>query len=376
MDEYGGDIDDAAFAAVADAAEKAHTASTSSSAAGPSKQPAVVQPVPRKIQKPTGPSSIIVNTRQKGNPLLPYIKSVPWEYGDIIPDYLLTPTACMLFLSLKYHRLHPEYIYTRMKSLGKAYTLRILLILVDTDQHTDPIKELTKSTMINGLTIILTWSPAEAGRYVELYKVMENAPATMIKERQKEDYMSRVEDFVTAVKGVNKTDSLGLISMFGSVRAGVNATEDQVGLVPGWGEKKTKRWCKAVREDFRVGGALMKKKREEEAMKSGRGNGGAGTAVPLNPMKAEDQMAINRRLGITTGPVRMVKEPIDEDMVIDLESEEALRAMEDEERRRKKPQSAVARYANMTEVSAGPAEAALSTTEDGVMAALAKLRKQ
>ncbi|KAK6530202.1 ssDNA endonuclease and repair protein rad10 [Orbilia ellipsospora] len=374
MDEYGGDIDDAAFAAVADAAEKAHTASTSSSAAGPSKKP-VVQPVPRKIQKPSGPSSIIVNTRQKGNPLLPYIKSVPWEYGDIIPDYLVTPTTCMLFLSLKYHRLHPEYIYTRMKSLGKAYTLRILLILIDTDQHTDPIKELTKSTMINGLTIILTWSAAEAGRYVELYKVMEHTPATMIKERQKEDYMSRVEDFATTVRGVNKTDSLGLISMFGSVRAAVNATEDQIGLVPGWGEKKTRRWCAAVREDFRVGGALMKKRREEAA-KSGKDSGSMGTAVPLNVMKDEDRVAINRRLGIAP-PAKMVKEVVDDNMIIDLDGEEALRAMEDEERRRKKPQgqseaAAIARDTNMTEATTS----SIAGTEDGVMAALAKLRKQ
>ncbi|EPS36241.1 hypothetical protein H072_10335 [Dactylellina haptotyla CBS 200.50] len=373
MDEYG-DIDDAAFAAVADAAEKAHKSSSTSRApappapaAGSSKQP-VVQPIPRKIAKPAGPSSIIVNTRQKGNPLLPYIKSVPWEYGDIVPDYLVTPTTCVLFLSLKYHRLHPEYIYTRMKAVGRAYTLRILLLLVDTDQHSDPIKELTKSTMINNMTIILAWSSSEAGRYVELYKVMENTPATMIKERQKEDHMSRVEDFVTSVKGVNKTDAMGLISMFGSVRAAVNAPEEQIALIPGWGEKKTRRWCTAVRDDFRMGGAVMKKRREEAAAK-GQSTAGLGTAVPLNLMKDEDRVAINRRLGIAA-PAKEVKEPVDVDMIIDLDEEEALRAMEDEERRRKKPQEPQSEHVADTSVNT-PA-----TTEDGVLAALAKLRKQ
>lgn len=33
--------------------------------------------------------------------------------------------------SLKYHRLHPEYIHTRIEKLGLSYNLRILLILCD-----------------------------------------------------------------------------------------------------------------------------------------------------------------------------------------------------------------------------------------------------
>ncbi|KAK6515007.1 ssDNA endonuclease and repair protein rad10 [Arthrobotrys conoides] len=367
MDDDYGDIDDAAFAAVADATEKAHLASkanTSTAAAGPSKQP-VVQPVPRKIQKPTGPSSIVVNTRQKGNPLLPYIKNTPWEYGDIPADYLPNPRTAMLFLSLKYHRLHPEYIYTRIKSLGIAYTLRVVLVLVDTEQHTDSLKELTKAGIIHNLTIMLAWSPAEAGRYVELYKALENTPATMIKERQKEDYMSRVEDVITSVKGVNKTDALGLIMMFGSMRAAVNASEQQVELVPGWGEKKTRRWCAAVRENFRIGGAVLKKRDEA----------GGETIVPLKPMGDEELLALNRRLGIA-GPAK-VKQKEDEDVIeLDEDEVQAMMEMEEEDRRRRKmPQEENIITAGATKQKAAPSAPTI-TTEDGVMAALAKLRKQ
>ncbi|KAJ6257262.1 hypothetical protein Dda_8151 [Drechslerella dactyloides] len=373
MDDYG-DIDDADFAAIADAAEKAHTSNSSKVTPRPAPQPStstsasnskppVVQPVPRKIHKPAGPSSIIVNTRQKGNPLLPYIKSVPWEYGDIVPDYLVTPTTGILFLSLKYHRLHPEYIYTRIKALGRAYTLRVLLVLVDTEQHSDPLKELTKSGLVHNLTVILAWSPAEAGRYVETYKMLENAPATMIKERQKEDYLSRVEDFVTSVKGVNRTDAVALISMFGSMRAAVNASEEQIGLVPGWGEKKTRRWCTAVRENFRVGGALGKKRREEE-----EADEVVEGPAPLNPMKEAEMVAINRRLGIL-GPARATEKGDVEMVVIDGDEEEALLAMEEEERKRKVPKGG----AGALPAAGNTAEA---TTEDGVMSALAKLRKQ
>ena len=36
-----------------------------------------------------------------------------------------------LFVSLRYHRLHPEYIHQRIEKLGTAFNLRILLILCD-----------------------------------------------------------------------------------------------------------------------------------------------------------------------------------------------------------------------------------------------------
>ncbi|KAK6337430.1 ssDNA endonuclease and repair protein rad10 [Orbilia blumenaviensis] len=378
MEEYE-DIDEAAFAAIVDATERARQASktgtpaaAAAAAAGPSKQP-VVQPVPRKVQRSAGPTSIIVNTRQKGNPLLPYIKNTPWEYGDISPDYLPNSRTAMLFLSLKYHRLHPEYIYIRIKALGQAYTLRVLLVLVDTDQHSDPLKELTKTGIVHNLTVMLSWSPAEAGRYVELYKALESTPATMIKERQKEDFMSRVEDVVTSVKGVNKTDALGLIMMFGSMKAAVNASEEHVGLVPGWGEKKTRRWCMAVRENFRVGGALLKERRGP----------GDGNEITLDPMDNGERLALNRRLGIAApakekgtekrkGDVEMIE--LDEDEV------QAMIEMEEEERRRKMPQDGNTDETNSAKQKAAPSNTMMTTTtagtEDGVMAALAKLRKQ
>ena len=37
----------------------------------------------------------------------------------------------IITVSLKYHRLHPEYVHTRIEKLGHSYTLRILLILCD-----------------------------------------------------------------------------------------------------------------------------------------------------------------------------------------------------------------------------------------------------
>lgn len=48
--------------------------------------------------KPSSGSTIQVSPRQKGNPVLASIKSLPWEYSDIPADYVLGVTTCALFL--------------------------------------------------------------------------------------------------------------------------------------------------------------------------------------------------------------------------------------------------------------------------------------
>ena len=35
---------------------------------------------------------------KRGNPILKFVRNVPWEYGDIVPDYQFSPTACGLYL--------------------------------------------------------------------------------------------------------------------------------------------------------------------------------------------------------------------------------------------------------------------------------------
>lgn len=85
------------------------------------------------VKKPSVNKSncILVSTKQRGNPLLKSIINVPWEYDDIVPDYIVGSKACILYLSLRYHNLNPDYIHQRLKLLGKMFELRILLIQID-----------------------------------------------------------------------------------------------------------------------------------------------------------------------------------------------------------------------------------------------------
>lgn len=245
-DDFG---DDADFAAAVDAVEKTHASKPPAPNPGSKK---IQQPTPQALPNRSAPSSIQVSPRQKGNPILNNVRSLPWEYSDIPADFVLGATTCALFLSLKYHRLHPEYIYNRIRSLGHKYNLRVLLTMVDIQNHEEPLKELSKTSMVNSLTLILCWSAQEAGRYLELYKSYEHASPTSIKAHQSTSYRDKLVEFVTTPRSINTTDATSLISAFGSIRAAVNARPEEIGIIPGWGEKKVQRWCATVNEPFRV----------------------------------------------------------------------------------------------------------------------------
>ncbi|KAK4949923.1 ssDNA endonuclease and repair protein rad10 [Elasticomyces elasticus] len=242
------EFDDVEFLAAEAAVQQSTSAPQQTGGSSANDGPKVVQPKPQAMPGRQGPSAILVSTRQKGNPILNNVKSLPWEYSDIPCDYVLGATTCALFLSLKYHRLHPD----RIRQLGKLYNLRILLTMVDINNHEEALKELSKTSMINNLTLILCWSSQEAGRYLELFKSYEHASAASIRAHQAETYQESLTEFVTTPRTINKTDAASLISNFGSLRAAVNAQPEELALVPGWGEKKIKAWTSTVREPFRA----------------------------------------------------------------------------------------------------------------------------
>ena len=299
------DFDDVAFSAAADAAERksATSANASSRQSGALAAGKVQQPKPQALPSRSGPSSILVSPRQKGNPILNSIKAMPWEYSDIPADYVLGTTTCALFLSLKYHRLHPEYVYGRIKNLQGRYNLRILLTMVDIQNHEESIKELSKTSLINNVTIILCWSAQEAGRYLELYKQYEHAAPTSIKAHQATSYADRMTEFITTPRSINKTDAVSLVSSFGSLRTAINARPEEISLIAGWGEKKVQRWCTSVREPFRVKKAARRGINRELSTIS------VGAATPNviedeSTSRIEDDPSVAARLGVgSTVPI-------------------------------------------------------------------------
>ncbi|BGP49234.1 ssDNA endonuclease and repair protein rad10 [Rhodotorula kratochvilovae] len=200
-------------------------------------------------------NSILVNTRQKGNPIIESIRNVPWEYGDI---------------KIRYHLLHPEYIHTRIADLGQNYNLRIILVQCDADNHTAAMKELTKVALVNGYTLMTCWTSQEAGRYLEAYKQFERKPPDLIRERTDASYTAHMAAALTEVRGVNKTDVTTLMSSLGTFAKIVTAPASQLSTLPGLGDKKVRRLREAFTAPFVVG-AKRRRTGPGEAEKRGEG---------------------------------------------------------------------------------------------------------
>ena len=340
--------------------------------------PKVQQPKPQALPSRSGPSSILVSPRQKGNPILNSVKSTAWEYSDIPADYVLGATTCALFLSLKYHRLHPEYIYNRIRDLKGQYDLRIILTMVDVENHEDSLRELSKTSLVNNVTIMLCWSAQEAGRYLELFKTFEHAAPTSIRAKQSSTYSENMVEFITVPRGINKTDAVGLVSNFGSIRTAINAGPEEIGLIAGWGDKKVQRWCNAVKEPFRV----------KKAARRGlaRENTQAGLSRDTSMAEGEDQtleepdvQAMVRQRLDDAVPVALGMQQAtatsaanaDADKRPDHRPAEVLNEFEDDE-------EALREIGHAPEPAPRPAKRkqAEEDVSEGVMAALSKLRKQ
>ncbi|KAI0846149.1 restriction endonuclease type II-like protein [Daldinia vernicosa] len=328
--------------------------------------PKIVQPTPQALPQRSSGSSILVSPRQKGNPVLASLRSVAWEYSDIPADYGLGLTTCALFLSLKYHRLHPEYIYTRIRNLQGKYNLRILLTMVDIPNHEDSLRELSKTSLINNVTIILCWSAAEAARYLELYKSYEHASFGAIKGQQATSYAEKLVEFVTVPRGINKADAISLVSAFGSLKNAINAEPEQVAIIGGWGEKKVKKWCSVVEEPFRVQHAAKRRLVDGS-------NSAVDKAIPLSRVPLRDMPRVSANLSRASaitepqgGLPSKSKEDQSRDTAVDEYDEEAMLAAAIEESKK-------------TAIQEQPSGSTSKAREEdklseGIAAALAKLR--
>lgn len=191
---------------------------------------------PGKVSSKT--NTVIVSPRQKGNPLLKHIRNVPWEYGDIEPDYIMGQTTCALYLSLRYHNLFPNYIHQRLKSLGKSFELRVLLVHIDVSDPHPPLRELSQISILAECTLILAWSAEEAGRHIETYKVFESKSAELLMEKSEEDVFGKLVDSLSSIKSINRPDAVTLLSSFGTLEKIARASRDELSLHPGMGMQK------------------------------------------------------------------------------------------------------------------------------------------
>ncbi len=199
-------------------------------------------PPPPPALSGIGVPHIMVSKKQLGNPVLKFIRLLPYKIEEgLVPDFVVGDSTCVLFLSMRYHLLHPQYVFARLATLKSMYKLRVLLVLVDCEDTEKSLLTLGKICLNNDLTMILSWSDQEAARYLETYKSYEKKSSEAIKEQSDASYISVLSGVLMQIRSVNKTDVMTLASTFGSLSAIMNANMEELSHCPGLGEKKVKR---------------------------------------------------------------------------------------------------------------------------------------
>ncbi|MQL98244.1 hypothetical protein Taro_030954 [Colocasia esculenta] len=120
-------------------------------------------------------NAILVSHRQKGNPLLKHIRNVRWVFADVVCDYLLGQTSCALYISLRYHLLHPDYLYYRIRELQKNFKLRVVLCHIDVEDVAKPLLEVTRTALLHDCTLLCGWRYALLISSVQMIKIVINS---------------------------------------------------------------------------------------------------------------------------------------------------------------------------------------------------------
>eukprot|EP00053_Salpingoeca_punica_P011035 m.98897 g.98897 ORF g.98897 m.98897 type:complete len:437 (-) comp15566_c0_seq5:304-1614(-) len=205
------------------------------------------QPPPPASGSGSG-NAILVNKNQLNNPLLDKIKNVRYETGlNLVPDFQIGDSTCVLYLSLKFHKRYPEYIQGRIRELGRQYRLRVLLVQNDRSDEQTSLLELTKLSVIYDLTMLVAWSLDEAARYLETFQVYQHKHLDQLMAAQKPDDPLSC---LTSIRSVSRTDVVTLMSTFCSLRGIIEAEPEEMRLCPGLGDTKVESLVAVFNEPF------------------------------------------------------------------------------------------------------------------------------
>ncbi|VDD87616.1 unnamed protein product [Enterobius vermicularis] len=189
--------------------------------------------------------------RQEGNPVLKYVRNVPFEWADIKADFESGKELGILYLSLKWHKLHPSYIETRLDSDGAGYRIKVLLVLVNVEPR-HLLRELNLFCCRTGWTLVLCYSVEEAAEYLESFHMSRNKDEkAAIQANATDGNIKAVVEILSSIRAVSTSDAQRLIGTFGSLKAIANADVETLLLCPGLGNVKAENVYKFFRTFFR-----------------------------------------------------------------------------------------------------------------------------
>ncbi|CAE7562413.1 ERCC1 [Symbiodinium natans] len=197
--------------------------------------------------------AIVAKSRQQKNPIINCVRSTHIDFvedSELKPDFLAGPETAVIFISLKFQRIHQEYLKGRVQALGD-FRNRVLLCRVDLEQPDESLEQVTLAAFHGKLSLLLAWTDAEAAAYLEtLHRYQSKGAEALQKRVTQGDNRARLLEVLTTIKGINKTDAASLTSRFGSFAQITRSTDEDFLRCPGIGDKKVKQLASVLHKPF------------------------------------------------------------------------------------------------------------------------------
>ena len=169
---------------------------------------------------------------------------------SIDADLLLSGEVCGFVVRVKEFLLERKEVEEKIAAVKKGYKLRFLFALVDTLDHEPAILLLNSLAFRRNVTLLLAWTWDDLVRYFKAFKVFENKPPDVLQGKLSDDFNTRIEECLTALRSVQKRDVTTLLANFGSFANLAQASMQELILCPGLGVTKVQRIYNAFHLPF------------------------------------------------------------------------------------------------------------------------------
>eukprot|EP00924_Labyrinthula_sp_SR-Ha-C_P013796 snap_masked-scaffold_5-processed-gene-13.45-mRNA-1 protein AED:1.00 eAED:1.00 QI:0/-1/0/0/-1/1/1/0/211 len=186
-----------------------------------------------------------LSKRQLKNPVLSFFSQIKYAIDEEMEeDFIMGEKgyAVGIFLSSKFHQLHPSFIYDRLSPKYKKFKRRILIFLVNDrkDVKDDALLELNRICFKLEFSLFPCFSNQECAILIETFCLNESAKLSVIKEQKSKDYLENITEAFRNIK-IDKANVKSLLRNYSSLKNISTASMDEMILIPGLGEKKVKQ---------------------------------------------------------------------------------------------------------------------------------------
>jgi DNA excision repair protein ERCC-1 len=193
---------------------------------------------------------ISISKLQKGNPVIPVLESgAEVEFIESsVADYTIGKDIAVLFLTLKFHRQHPDYLSGRLREFRGSFPVRILLFLINDENPDRIISRLTSICCANNMNMVLAFDYEEASRWLlTIYHTQDSAIDEL--KATNETPLEIATDALNAI-GPSKREADALLGSFPTLADILLAPREVLEKSSSLRDKKINSFLAVVNEPF------------------------------------------------------------------------------------------------------------------------------